>query len=369
MSVRKIAVDARMIKNSGIGTVLSNVLARWIQSDRETCFYLLGDPAVLERFHWAHGECVEIVPCKVPIYSVREQFVLPRVIPAGADLLWVPHYNIPIFYRGRLLVTVHDVFHLDMAHLVPGLHRRLYAKFMFAAVAARADKIICVSQFTEKRLRYFEPGLQEQKTCVIYNGVDDYWKHPSFHQESLHRPYLLFVGNVKPHKNLPRLVAAFSEIKDKIPHDLVIVGKEEGFIVGDNKVKKIADSLKERIRFTGYISDEELRSLYAGAALFVFPTLYEGFGLPPLEAVAAGCRSLLLSDIPVLHEIYGTSAIYADPYDEVALAEGIITAVSAAPMAESLAIRLVNRFSWQAAADEIKAVAEACALGCVDELT
>ena len=359
MSVRKIAVDARMIKNSGIGTVLSNVLERWIQADREKCFYLLGDPAVLGTFPWAHGDCVEIIPCTVPIYSVREQLVLPRVIPAGADLLWVPHYNIPIFYRGKLLVTVHDVFHLDMAQMVPGLHRRLYAKFMFAAVAAKADKIICVSKFTEKRLRYFEPGLQEQKTCVIYNGVDDYWKQPSAAKESLQRPYLLFVGNVKPHKNLPRLVAAFSEIKDKIPHDLVIVGKEEGFIVGDNKARKCADSLKERIRFTGYISDEELRRLYAGAALFVFPTLYEGFGLPPLEALAAGCRRLLLSDIPVLHEIYGTSAVYANPCDEDELARGILSAVDANPLAESSVLSLISRFSWQAAADEIKATAEA----------
>lgn len=358
MSFKRIAVDARMIRNSGIGTVLANILKRWISLGQGTEFYLLGDPELLGGYPWACVEQVEIIPCRAPIYSVEEQFALPRAIPAEADLLWVPHYNIPLFYRGKLLVMVHDVFHLDMAHLVPGVHRRLYAKLMFKAVAAKADKIICVSHFTEDRLRYFEPQLPNRKTCVIYNGIDSFWQRLEAKKNSNRRPYILFVGNVKPHKNLARLIGAYARVCAEIPHDLIIVGKKDGFVIGDENAKLRAASLGERVRFTGQVSNEELRELYGWADLFVFPTLYEGFGLPPLEAIASGCRRLLLSDIPVLHEIYGEAAYYVSPLDESAIGACLVSALASEPISDREAARLLEKFSWEKAAVSVKAVAE-----------
>lgn len=358
MSLKKIAVDARMIKNSGIGTVLANILERWIPKARETIFYLLGDPEILGSYPWAGNEYVKLISCKVPIYSIKEQVLLPRAVPADADLLWVPHYNIPLLYRGKLLVTVHDVFHLDMAGLVPGIHRRLYARLMFAAVAAKADKIICVSRFTEERLRHFEPNLPQERTCVIYNGVDRFWCQAASGKSVAPKPYMLFVGNVKPHKNLSRLLRAFGQVMDRISHDLLIVGKKEGFIVGDGAVQDMAAGLGKRVHFTGHVSDEELRSLYSGAGLFVFPTLYEGFGLPPLEALAAGCRRLLLSDIPVLREIYGETACYVSPHEESAIGEGIISALGSGPVPEEAVAGLLKKFGWEEAALKVEVVAE-----------
>ena len=243
MKRHRIAVDARMVHNSGIGTVLRNLLQRWLLLAGDTQFYLLGNPELLGAYGWAGRENVSLVDCRVPIYSVQEQLVVPRCVPADAELLWVPHYNIPVLYGGRLLVTVHDVFHLDRPEFVPGLHRRLYAKMMFRAVAERASHVVCVSEFTRKRFLHFEPGFPENETSVIPNGVDDFWQQPGRENGRIYqRPYLLFVGNVKPNKNLGRLLSAFDMVRHELPHDLVIVGRREGFITADGETLRQAEA-------------------------------------------------------------------------------------------------------------------------------
>lgn len=157
------------------------------------------------------------------------------------------------------------------------------------------------------------------------NGVDEFWRLPLEQKEREYdRPYILYVGNVKPHKNLRRLVQAFQSIADQIPQDLIIVGKKEGFIIGDSEVAKLAEMMGEKIHFTGFVSNEELKNYYHYADLFVFPSLYEGFGLPPLEAMSAGCKNVAVSNIPVLKEIYGDSVVYFDPEDITSIANQIV---------------------------------------------
>lgn len=313
MQKMNITIDARMINASGIGTVIKNVLKRMIYLKPEWQFNILGDEKELSYFDFLKEKNVKIIDCKAAIYSIKEQLKLIQYIPKTTDVFWSPHYNIPIFYSGKLIVTVHDVFHLAMPQFVQGIHKKIYAKFMFNRVKKQANQIITVSQFTADEL-YRIVGVPKEKIKVIYNGIDEDWFNIKLGKRVYNKPYILYVGNVKPHKNLITLIKAFSEVKDKIEQDLIIVGKKDGFITGDNKLNEFINNNKDRIIFTGYVKDNILKQYYKQADIFVFPSLYEGFGLPPLEALAAGCKKIICSDIPAIREIYNNSIIYFNPY-------------------------------------------------------
>lgn len=319
--MKKIAVDARMIESSGIGTVIQNILKRLIVNSKDLFFYVLGDEDILEKYKFLHEVNVEIISCRAPIYSLKEQIIVPKRIPKDTDLLWVPHYNIPVFYSGKMIVTVHDLFHLAMPQFVKGIDKKFYANFMFNAMTRKASHIICVSKFTKNELIKYT-GVSSDKISVAYCGVDDFWSLPLQERQRIYqKPYILYVGNIKPHKNLKVLVKAFEKILDEIPHNLVIVGKKEGFITGDKLVFELAQKHAERIQFTGFVSNEELKNYYHYADCLVFPSLYEGFGLPPLEAITAGCKNIICSDIPVLREVYGDYVTYFDPRSDETLIE------------------------------------------------
>lgn len=312
--IKNITVDARMINSSGIGTFIKNVLKRIINIKKEWKFNIIGNVEELSKFDFLNFDNVKLIDCRVPIYSIREQFALLLAIPKDTDIFWSPHYNIPIFYTGKLVVTVHDVFHLAMPQFVKGIHKKIYSKFMFHMVKEKANKIIVVSKFTAKELKRLV-NVPEEKISVIYNGVDNEWFNIKYGKKVYHKPYILYVGNVKPHKNLITLLKAFTKVKDRIEQDLIIVGKKDGFITGDNRLNEFINNNEGRIIFTGFVENDILKQYYKQADIFVFPSLYEGFGLPPLEALAAGCKKIICSDIPAIREIYNNSILYFNPYD------------------------------------------------------
>lgn len=321
--IKNITVDARMINSSGIGTVIKNVLKRIINIKKEWKFNIIGNVEELSKFDFLNFDNVKLIDCRVPIYSIREQFALLLAIPKDTDIFWAPHYNIPIFYTGKLIVTVHDVFHIAMPQFVKGIHKKIYSKFMFHMVKEKANKIITVSQFTAKELKRLV-NVPEEKISVIYNGIDDEWFNVKSGKNVYHKPYILYVGNVKPHKNLITLVKAFIEVKDKIEQDLIIVGKKDGFITGDNRLNEFINNNEDRIIFTGFVENDILKQYYKQADIFVFPSLYEGFGLPPLEALAAGCKKIICSDAAAIPEVCGEMVEYFDPLDKNRLKELLI---------------------------------------------
>lgn len=346
-----------MLHASGIGTYLRHLLPLVIRSMDDVEFYLLGDAEAMVALQWQAMPNVRLVDCKAPIYSIREQFELARKIPSSSKLFWSPHYNIPLFYRGRLLVTVHDVFHLAMPEFVGGLHRRLYAQAMFGAVVKRADTVVCDSEFTMRELARFA-GVSEQKLRVIRLGIDSSWFAPVQAPSPHAKPFLLFVGNVKPHKNLVRLLDAFASIAELVPHDLVIVGKKEGFITGDDVVKKRALRLGDRVHFTGYIDDAVLRQYFSHAAALVFPSLYEGFGLPPLEAMASGCP-VIVSSAASLPEVCGEAAVYCDPCNSEDIAQKILLVLGDESLRADLirkGLEQARKFTWESCAEETSRV-------------
>lgn len=344
--MKNITVDARMINSSGIGTVIKNILKRMIVLKPEWNFFILGNLLELRKYDFFKQNNVKLISCEAPIYSIKEQIELIKKIPKETDVMWSPHYNIPIFYKGKLIVTVHDVFHLAMPQFVKGIHKRLYAKFMFQMIKYKADKIICVSNFTASELEKYV-GLNKNKIEVIYNGIDKDWFNIKSEKSVCDKPYLLYVGNVKPHKNLINLVKAFDLIKDKIPHTLVIVGKKKGFITGDNNIFKITEKISDRVIFTGYIDDNLLKQYYKQADLLIFPSLYEGFGLPPLEALATG-TNVICSNILVLKEVCTDMVRYFDPLDINSISKCIIENIMVDTSIKN--INLLDKYNWEKSA-------------------
>lgn len=341
----RIAVDTRMIKSSGIGKVIENILRRIILKKTDWEFILLGNIDELRQFSFTDEDNVELIKCTAPIYSIREQFELKYKIPSNIDVFWSPHYNIPLFYRGKLIVTVHDVFHLAMSNFVIGIHKKIYAEFMFRMVAKKADRIIVVSNFTAKELCKYVP-CDKNKITTIYNGVDDSWFHIKSGERVHSNKYFIYVGNIKPHKNLHRLLQAFSQVKDKIPQDLILVGKKDGFLSGDERIVKEAKSLGSRVTFTGYITDNLLQQYVSQSDGLIFPSLYEGFGLPPLEAMAAGVP-VAVSNIESTCEVCGDDVLMFNPYDINDISLKIIE------LAKGKKNSISERFSWDRAVNDM----------------
>ncbi|WP_342647786.1 glycosyltransferase family 1 protein [Mucilaginibacter sp. CSA2-8R] len=312
-----IVIDARMLQSSGIGTYLQNIIEGLRYSGYEIT--LLGDIEQLYRF----SNFARIIEFTDPIYSIKEQLKYSKVIPQ-CDVFWSPHYNIPLsrsVKAKRRIVTIHDAYHLAFYDSLP-LKQKLYAKFVLNKAVTMSDSIITVSNFSRNEILKFT-GCKPDKISVIYNGVnkpgleDDNSVLKSKYQ--LPDNYILFVGNVKPHKNLSTLLKAYSALDKsiKLKYKLVIAGKKDGFITGDSEIFTSLNndsSLKESVCFTGYIDPDDMNSLYKHASLFVFPSSYEGFGLPPLEAMANSCPVIVASS-SCLPEICGDAVNYF-PYND-----------------------------------------------------
>ncbi len=342
-----ISIDARWLDISGIGTYLRNILPGIIATFPEEKICLLGAKSVLATLAGATRPNVTWIEVCSPMYSLMEQIELVRKIPKETSLFFATHYNIPLLYRGTMLVTVYDLFHLAMPDLVGGLHKQLYARFMFRAVRRRAAAIIAISQFTKNELIRFA-GVGKQEIVPIHLGVADSWFNIALNVRPQQKEFVLYVGNIKPHKNLRALVEAFGLICEKIPHDLVLVGKKEGFITGDNLVAQEAQRLDGRVKFTGYVDDKQLQQYFAHADALVFPSLYEGFGLPPLEAMAAGCP-VLVSNTGPMPEICADAAVYCDPRRPEDIASKLLLLLSDQELREELRRKGHERargFTW-----------------------
>ena len=347
-----VTVDARMIHSSGIGKVIENILKRLIPAKQEWNFSLIGCVKDLTQFSFSTLPNVELIDCESEIYTIGEQFDVVKKIPKNTDLLWVPHYNIPVFYSGKMIVTIHDVFHL--AH-PDSFIKKMYAKIMFNSAVEKATTIICVSQFTATELQKYT-NADTNKINVIYNGIDESWFNiPK--KDFLGNNYFIYVGNIKPHKNLERLLQAFRLIKDKVPQKLILVGKKEGFLTGMNNITELIKGMEDRVTFTGYVSDAELQQYVVHADAMIFPSLYEGFGLPPLEAMACGCPAVV-STAASLPEICKDAAIYCDPYDIQDIADKMIASLHSQNIEAGK--KLAKSYSWDVAAKKIITVFKEC---------
>lgn len=310
----KVAVDARMLKMSGIGTYIQNMMKR-------DCYSIaLGNKQELLEYN----EYLEnIVAFDSKIYGVKEQLHFPykELKKLKPDVLHVPHYNVPIFYRGKMIVTIHDLTHLILPEFLPSKFAKWYAKFMIWIALKKATKVLVVSENTKKDiLKMFK--VNPSKIEVIYNGVgEEFVKKEKKKIEYLYNQYsipknkklLMYVGNLKPHKNLSRLLEAFSKLKNVEDYRLILVGKA---FTNQVNLKDVQDSLgiSKYVIHTGMVEQDVLVDLYNLADLFVFPSLYEGFGLPILEALSCG-TNVISSNTSSMPEVGGKCIEYFDPYN------------------------------------------------------
>ena len=350
-----ITIDVRFLNSSGIGTYLRNVIPGIVARFPDRIIFLMGDPAVISEIDGlANASNVVVIPAFAKMYSIQEQIDYVRLIPKATKLYFATHYPIPLFYRGKMLVTIHDLFHLAMPDLVGGVHKSLYARLMFNAVRHKASSILTISNFTKSELLRLTGPEGHQDIIPIHLGVDRTWFDIPVAASPHPRPYVLYVGNIKPHKNLGALIKAFSLIADQFPHDLVLVGQKEGFITADTGLDFIAKQLKTRVQFTGRVDQATLQQYFAHASCLVFPSLYEGFGLPPLEAMAAGCP-VICSDTGPMPEVCGDAVLYFDPKNIKQLAEKLEMVLSDDALRNDLISRgylHVKSYTWDGCIDQ-----------------
>ena len=295
-----------MLGMSGIGVYLENLVPLIVKECSTYRFRLIGCPEKIRQLPLPAEDRIAIHPCRAPIYSVREQWLMP-LAAHEANLLWVPHYNIPLLTTVPLMVTVHDVAHLVLPEVRRNKFRLAYARLFFEAVRRKAKTILTVSQFTaDEFVRH--AGKPKGELRVVHNGVDAAWFEAPIPDKQTQRqgapPYFIAVGNLKVHKRIDLLCRAFAAVKDSIPHHLVLVGKHEGFISGGQSMQDLLELAPGRITCTGPVDTPRLRELVRDATALVFPSSYEGFGLPPLEAMAAGVP-IIAADIPPVREVCG----------------------------------------------------------------
>lgn len=347
-----VCIDCRMINSSGIGTYIKNILPFILENFNNDFFYLLGDEEEILKTAIGKYKNIQIIEFTAPIYSIKEQLLYQKYIPKNISLFWSPHYNFPVLYRGNLLVSIMDLGHLALRQINSEIQKKIYAKFMFQQIRRRADSIIYISDFSKNEFNKYV-GKPKGEEFVTLLGVDSAWFNIPEKISIFDKKYILYVGNVKPHKNLGRLIEAFKEISDQIDHYLVIVGKNKGFITGDDTLNNKIKGLEKRIIFTGEVSDDELKQYVKQANIFAFPSLYEGFGLPPLEAMAAG-TPVVSSINASMPEVCGKAAIYFDPKNVSEISNKILNIIIDTKSRNSqIAIgkKQAKIYSWEKTAD------------------
>jgi len=352
---KTLSIDLRWIDKSGVGTYIKGIMPGIVERLGDVSIVGLGDRARLEEFSWSQAANMRLIDCRASPYSISEQVQLPRAIPAGTNLFFSPYYTIPLLYRGQLAVTVHDLSHRVVAEIVSNPKKRLYAQAMYRALRKKASLIFTVSDFSKSELLRLTEGPHEDNILPVHLGISPEWYEASQLPIVRTRPYYVHVGNIKPYKNLGRLIEAFLMVRERVPHDLVIVGQSEGLITGESqeffeRVKGAAD----RIHLTGFVSHWELLSLVGHAKALIMPSLYEGFGLPPLEAMAAGVP-VAVANVASLPEVCGHAALYFDPLRVEDIAEKLVRIITDTALRAQLTEKGLERsrlFTWDSCAQQ-----------------
>lgn len=351
----RIVIDARMINNSGIGRYTKELINAAIEMYRDvTLIYNDDSNNITDHFN------LQLIKFKSPIYSPKEHWEFLTKVPS-CELFISPHYNVPLFLpqAKKRMVIIPDVNHLVFDTSFSFL-KKWYAKFFYKWAVSKSNAVFTISEFSKSEIiKYINCNPKKIKVSLLsidkeyfieqihsYKPNETVAKYSSF-------KYLLFVGNVKPHKNIKRSLLAFKQSIRLHPNlKFVIVGKKEKLLNGDDEVIKMVEDdtseFKDSVVFTGHISDGELAFIYQHAVCLVFASLYEGFGIPPLEAMIFNCP-VICSREGSLPEICGDAVLYCDAYSVDDISEKINTLIENDTVRNRLVengkVRL-NNFNW-----------------------
>lgn len=361
----RIAIDIRRMYEFGLATYIRNVVRTLGRIDQANEYFLVGAAARFEQL----GELPEnfhFLPLQNPEASFANYVEMQRVIATSkVDLIHVPHtFWRPLLTKAPYVITVHDLLdYMYRARTNNGMRRMLHS-YMTRQVMRHAARIFAVSNFTKRDVgRYFD--VEPAKIEVVYNALDENFLrgHSTPAEQAMIRgryqvdsPFLLYAGRISPHKNVARIIEAFSALKGELAKEgtysdlkLIIIGDEVSKNP-DIRRSVIRSGMQHEVRFLGYVSIDVLRIFFDMAKVFVFPSLYEGFGLPPLEAMAHG-TPVVASNTSALPEVVGDAALMVNPENifEISRAlQRVLTDQSLRERMKAAGIKQAQRFSWEA---------------------
>ncbi len=347
----RIAIDVRMITPfmHGISRYAYNLLEGISAIDKENDYVLVSNNTFLQGFVSSHENFSQkIIPSR--LYGISEQVTMPRLLKKNKiDIFHSPSFFGPVLAGCKVVMTIHDMIHV----LFPGessvLHRAYY-NIIVKRAARNASRIITVSENSKCDISSYL-NLPSEKIAVTYNAVDKQFKCSSDDDINkikgrlkINDKYILYVGSQKPHKNVGLLIAAYLQLREKINHQLVIVGKKDRLFQ-----KSLRDHKLEGVIFSGQVKDVLLPHFYSGADVFVSPSLYEGFGLPLIEALACETPVVAIKTSSVC-EVLGDAGLIVDMACPDKLAKSIYRVLSDEDLRNSLVgkgMARVKRFSWE----------------------
>lgn len=361
----KVGINAQKLlsKDTGVGIYTTRLIENLIIAEQEVDFVLFSSYGIdLPREYLRDG--VELILSPFPLNSnslriIWEQSVLPmRVKKCGCDIFHYPDHTASLLMGvNPTIITVHDLAFLRFPQTFD-LARAIYKKMVINRSVGIANRIIAVSSFTKHEIVNLL-DVDPDKVSIVYNGVSPMFRELdreeardrlSYLIPGLKKDYLLFVGTLEPRKNIITLIHSYNLLRKqgKIDAQLVIVGSR-GWLY-DKMFKEIdKSSLADDILFTGYVTNEQLVMLYNGANFLIYPALYEGFGLPVLEAMACGIP-VITSDRSSLSEVAGNAAMKIDPNSEEDIADAMAKLYQDKELREKYRQRGLERakmFSWK----------------------
>jgi glycosyltransferase involved in cell wall biosynthesis len=364
----RIAIDIRKINEFGIGTYIWNLVRNLATIDAHNEYLLIGStrnfhelgplPANFKQLYQPDDDTTWRHHVSVP-FALRRQNV---------DVVHVPHHEAPFFSPSKLVVTIHDCVHLLFPQEDSSKFRNYRSYLQTKRVVARARHVLAVSRSTKEDLiNIFE--VPESKISVVYNALDERFAFTHTPEERKHvleryqlkDPFVLYSGKIRPHKNLHRLIEAFAVLKSELIEDeryknlkLIIIGDElskHQYL----RLTVIRSGAQQDVRFFGFVPYPILRVFYQSATLFAFPSLYEGFGLPPLEAMA-NRTPVIASNTSSLPEVLGDAAVLINPENVFDIARGMKLILFDEVLRQKLiqkGIDQVAKFSWKVAAQNV----------------
>jgi glycosyltransferase involved in cell wall biosynthesis len=354
-----IVIDARRIRDFGIGTYIRSLIHALGGIDPTNRYTIVSDPAGMSELEGLPKNFSTAVYARSD-HSTFDHVLFPLFLRGlAADLVHIPLNRVPLLMVRPYVVTIHDMANLFFEEEASRVRMQL-RRYRFRRGLARADRVIAVSEATKRDVENVM-GIPPARIRRVYNAPD-----PGFFERAskgngveqdkileryqINYPYILYAGAIRRHKNIPRLVEAFAVVRDQLAghslyHDLRLV------IIGDNisrypsvRQAVIKSRVEQAVRFLGFVPFDTLRCFYESAAAFVFPSRYEGFGLPPLEAMACGAP-VVASNVSSLPEVVGEAAVQINPENVFDIARGIREVL----LDEELRARLIRRGREQAA--------------------
>jgi glycosyltransferase involved in cell wall biosynthesis len=360
----KIAIDIRRMTEFGVGTYIRNVVRTLGRLDRENEFLLIGPPAKVEEIG-ALPPNFQAVPLLASDRSVQGYREFRSALQGlKCDLVHIPNlFSMPRALPCPYVMTVHDMLeHMSRAREQSGFWRSVHFQ-MTKRVLAGAARIFAVSNFTRNEIeKLFE--IPSDRVEVVYNAIDERFLHG--HASAADRdliarryqvtyPFLLYAGRISPHKNVVRMIEAFSALKTELERDqaypdlkLIIIGDD---LSGNPDLRRtvVRSGVQHDVRFLGFVPIEVLRIFYDEAKIFVFPSLYEGFGLPPLEAMVHG-TPVVTSNVSSLPEVVGNAAVLVNPENVFEIMRALRRVLMDQPLRDRMKERgyqQAARFSWE----------------------